>query len=96
MSNKLEVDWDENKNRLNKKNHQGISFEEAATVFNDPLSISVADDEHSWDEARHHIIGESELGRLLVVTYTEGAGKARIISARKPTRNERQDYEEGN
>lgn len=90
----IEVVWDENKNRSNQRKH-GISFEEAATVFNDPLSLAVPDDEHSFDEARFHIIGESAFGELIVVTYTERDDKIRIINARAPTRQERRDYEEG-
>jgi uncharacterized DUF497 family protein len=95
VSNRIEVEWDENKNQGNKKKHQ-VSFEEAATVFNDPLALIVSDDDHSWSEQRYHIIGESALGDLLVVTYTERGNKVRIISARTPTRGERRDYEEGN
>jgi len=95
MSNKIEAEWDENKNQQNQRKHQ-VSFQEAATVFNDTLALIVPDDEHSWSEQRYHIIGESNLGDLLVVTYTERGDRVRIISARYPTRREKRDYEEGN
>lgn len=94
MSNKIEAEWDEDKNRRNKKKHK-VSFEEAATVFNDPMALIVPDDEHTWGEKRYYIIGVSGLGDLLVVFYTERGNSVRIISARTPTRKERRDYEEG-
>lgn len=87
------VTWDLAKNQTNKKKHK-ISFEEAATVFYDPLSLTVDDPGHSAYERRFHIIGESDKGRLIVVTFFEGAGEIRIISAQKPTRLERKNYEE--
>lgn len=96
MANRLEFEWGEEKNRLNQKNHDGISFDEAETVFDDPLAIYSPDDEHSWDEQRLHIIGESAMGEILVVTYTERGSKIRIISARRPTHRELRDYQEGN
>jgi hypothetical protein len=89
-----DFEWDEKKNQQNQKKH-GISFEEAATVFVDPLAILLSDDEHSWGEQRSHIIGEAAFGDVLVVTYTERGNKIRIISARTPTRRELRDYEEG-
>jgi uncharacterized protein len=88
------ITWNAAKNRGNKKKH-GISFEEAATVFYDPLSLTVDDPEHSAHERRHHIIGESERGHLVLVTFAESAAEIRIISAQKPTRREREQYEEG-
>lgn len=92
-SDDIDVEWDENKNQSNQRKH-GVRFE-AATVFNDPLSLTVPDEEHSVDEARFHIIGESASGELLVVTYTERSGAIKLISARTPTRLERKEYEEG-
>lgn len=89
----IEIEWDEKKNRANKKSHH-ISFEEAATVFGDPFEITIDDPDHSISEYRFITIGESSEGRLLVVSYTERDGKIRVISARKPTRHERMDYEE--
>jgi uncharacterized DUF497 family protein len=90
-----EVEWDERKNDLNKKDHQ-VSFDEAATVFDDPLALIVPDDEHSFGERRYDIIGESILGRILVVTYTERGDRIRVVTARTPTRGELRDYEEDN
>src|SRR2546423_6767322 len=87
------VTWDERKNRSNKAKHK-ISFEEAVTVFYDPLSLTVNDPEHSVDETRLHIIGESDRRRLILVTFTESQKEIRIISAQKPTQRERKQYEE--
>lgn len=89
-----EIEWDENKNRSNKKGHR-VSFEEAATVFDDPFELTIDDPDHSLREYRFITIGESSAGRLLVVSYTERGAKIRHISARKPTPRERQDYEQG-
>jgi uncharacterized DUF497 family protein len=89
-----QVNWDAAKNQANKKKHK-ISFEEAATVFYDPLSLTVGDPEHSVYERRLHIIGESNGGRVLVVTFFEGKSEIRIITAQKPTKSERRYYEEG-
>ncbi len=88
-----DVDWDEGKNDANKRKH-AISFEEAATVFYDPLGITINDPDHSVSEQRFLTIGETDRRRLVVVAYTERAGKIRIISARKPTRRERKNDEE--
>jgi len=87
------VEWDESKNLLNQKKHR-VSFEEAATVFADPLEIMIYDPDHSSAEQRFISIGESFRRRLVVVSYTERAKKIRIINARKPTRSERRAYEE--
>ena len=91
----IEVEWDTNKESINRKKH-GIGFYEAATVFFDPLSLTVSDDDHSIGEQRHNILGESEDGDLLVVTFTEGGSRLRIISARHATRREKREYEESN
>lgn len=69
-----EVEWDPHKDRANQKRH-GVSFVEAATVFNDPLEITVPDPTHSLAENRFYSIGRSESGKLLVVVYTERNGK---------------------
>jgi uncharacterized protein len=87
------VEWDESKNLLNQKKH-GVSFEEAATVFADPLEIMIDDPDHALEEQRFISIGKSFRWRLLVVSYTERDDRIRIISARKPTRYERRGYEE--
>jgi uncharacterized DUF497 family protein len=89
-----DVEWDENKNLANQGRHR-ISFEEAATIFVDPLEITIDDPDHSVSERRFISIGVSFKQRLLVVSYTERADKIRIINARKPTKFERRAYEEG-
>jgi len=86
--------WDEKKNKTNQSKHR-IGFEEAATVFFDTLALTVEDDEHSWHEFRFFTIGVTETQKLIVVFYVETEFEIRIISARKPTRNERLQYEEG-
>ena len=68
-------------------------FEEAATVFADPLAAIFDDEAHSVAEQREIIIGHSAETRLLLVSFTERAGAIRIISARRATKRERQDYE---
>jgi uncharacterized DUF497 family protein len=90
----LAFEWDNGKAKRNRAKH-GVSFEEASTVFADPLSRTIHDPLHSQDEDRYVILGESNLGRLLVVCFTDRADKIRIISARPATRRERKDYEEG-
>lgn len=90
----LTFEWDENKAHGNLKKH-GVSFEEASTVFGDPLSQTIADPLHSEDEDRFVTLGESHRHRLLVVVFTERGENVRIISARRATRRERKDYEEG-
>jgi uncharacterized DUF497 family protein len=90
----FEFEWNEDKNRSNQRDH-GVSFQEAATVFADPLSLATPDDKHSVGEKRYHIIGSSVFNELLTVAYTQRRGKIRIITARTPTRCERKDYEEG-
>lgn len=73
----------------------GVSFYEAATVFDDPLAITYPDPDHSGDEPRWLTFGISAEGRLLVVAHTEAGDTIRIISARRATRSERKIYEEG-
>jgi hypothetical protein len=74
----------------------GVTFDEAGTVFADPLAVIFDDEEHSQDEIREIVIGYSVLQRLLLVSFTErGHDLVRIISARKTTKRERRDYEEG-
>ena len=87
------VEWNESKNLLNQKKHR-VSFEEAATVFSDPLETTIDDPDHTLTEHRFISIGESFMKRLLVVSYAESADKIRIISARRPTTRERHAYEE--
>ena len=89
----MKFEWDVKKVRRNLKKHK-ISFEEAVTVFGDPLSLTIEDPLHSEDEERFVIVGESNQQLLLVVVHTERGDKVRIISARQATLSERRDYEE--
>ena len=88
----LEFEWDPGKARQNLKEH-GVSFDEATTVFQDTLSITIADPDHSDSENRFVDIGISHHRVLLVVSYTERNDRIRIISARPATRAERRIYE---
>jgi uncharacterized protein len=90
----MEFEWNPDKAELNHKKH-GISFEEAATVFNDSLSVTFPDPEHSVGESRYVIIGVSRFGKLLIISHTDRGAKVRIISARKATRQEQRFYEAG-
>lgn len=89
----FQFEWHSAKAELNLKVH-GVSFEEATTVFGDPLSITISDPDHSQSENRFIDIGTSHRARLLVVSYTERNDKIRIISARLASRAERKNYEE--
>ncbi|HEY9599578.1 MAG TPA: BrnT family toxin [Cyanophyceae cyanobacterium] len=89
----MEFEWDQSKAASNLKKH-GVSFEEAKTVFDNPLAVIFDDEAHSVDEQREIIIGHSRQNRLLLVAFTERFGKVRIISARLATRQEREDYEQ--
>lgn len=85
--------WDAGKAARNMDKH-AVSFEEAATVFDDPVFVMFVDEEHSVDEQRYITVGLSERGRLLVVAHTERDAQSRIISARKATKKEEQFYAE--
>jgi uncharacterized protein len=85
-------DWDEEKAKNNLIKH-GVSFDEATSVFDDPLFLTFADPEHSYQEQRFIIMGESATGQLLVVSYTDRKDIIRLISARPVTRKERKAYE---
>jgi uncharacterized protein len=87
-------EWDEDKAQINLKKHK-VSFEEASSVFASPLSLTIADPQHSDEEERFVTLGESNNGRLLVVCSTDRGEAVRIISARVATRGERKNYEEG-
>jgi uncharacterized protein len=90
----VQFEWDLKKAAANLRKH-GISFEEARTVFNDPLAVIFDDEDHSREEARELIIGHSIRNHLFLVCFTERAkGIIRIFSARLVTRKERKDYEE--
>lgn len=89
----MEFAWNETKAKVNLSKHR-VSFEEAKTVFDDPLYIDFFDPDHSDDEERYIIVGQSQQNRLLVVSYTERGNKIRLISAREATRQEQSAYEE--
>ena len=88
-----EFEWDAQKAEENKKRH-GVPFEEALTVFADPLAAIFDDPDHSGDERRELIIGHSAAQRLLIVSFTERGRRTRIIGAREVTARERNDYEQ--
>lgn len=88
----MQFEWDRNKEKRNIKKH-GISFDEAVTVFYDPLSATFDDPDHSIGEYRFITIGFSSHGRLLIVSYTERGNLIRIISARPVTEQERKRHE---
>lgn len=92
---KATVEWDPNKANTNRRKH-GVMFEEAASVFADPLSSTIPDPLHSEDEERYIIVGQSIQQRLLVVVHTDRGDVIRIISARVANAHERKTYEEGN
>ena len=89
----MQFEWNTEKAEVNLKKHR-VSFDEAETVFDDPLFVIFADPDHSFEENRFIIMGESNQNRLLVVSYTERPPKTRLISAREATRPERKKYEE--
>lgn len=85
--------WSPEKDATNRARH-GVAFDEAASVFADPLARIFADEDHSEAEHRELLVGTSRRGRLLIVSFTERPDGLRIISARQLTRRERHDYEE--
>jgi uncharacterized DUF497 family protein len=89
----MEYEWDNNKAVANLSKH-GVSFEEAKTVFDDPLYVDFYDPNHSYNEHRFILLGESIQGRLLFVSYMERGNVIRIISAREATQSERKAYEQ--
>jgi hypothetical protein len=90
----MQFEWNPDKANSNLKKH-GVSFKEASTVFNDPLSVTFPDPDHSFGEERYVIIGLSSANRILIVSHTDRVNRVRIISAREATRNERRFYEDG-
>jgi uncharacterized protein len=91
----MEFEWDPEKADANAKKH-GVDLAEAMTVFADPLELTITDPDHSEGEQRFLSIGLSTAGRLLVVAYTERAGRTRIINAREASSQERKHYESPN
>jgi len=88
-----EFEWDPKKAAGNFRKHD-VSFEEATTVFGDPLALLMDDPDHSQAEQRYVLLGVSNQGRLLVVAFAERPPRTRLISARRATRRERRRYEE--
>ena len=88
----MQFEWDGIKAESNKDKHQGVTFDEAVSCFFDPDQIAFYDPDHSDDEDREILVGHSDLGRLLTVSYTLRNDAIRIISARKATHREAEDY----
>jgi uncharacterized protein len=93
MNNLLRFEFDPRKAAANLRKHK-VSFEEAITVFADPLRAVAPDDRHSWDEERLITVGQSTRGRILFIVYTETDSCVRPIGARVATATERAQYEE--
>ncbi len=89
----MNFEWDADKAARNFAKH-GVSFQDAATVFGDPLALTYYDSSHSDDEDRYLTFGHSSAGQLLTVSHTDRGDKTRIISARIATKTERQQYEQ--
>ncbi len=89
----MDFEWDPKKAAINVKKHS-VSFEEASTVFGDPLAFTFLDPDHSELEDRFITFGMSRTHRLLVVAHTNREARTRIISARLTTKHERKIYEE--
>lgn len=86
-------EWDPVKAETNVRKH-GVTFDEASTIFGDPLNLLMEDPDHSHDEERYLLLGMSNRRRLLVVAFAERPPRTRLISARRATRQERRRYEE--
>jgi uncharacterized protein len=87
-------EWDPIKAQINRRKH-GVSFEEAASVFQDAKALTFDDPDHSDEESREMTIGLSTKGRVLFLSHCERGNGIRIISARKATTKERKQYAEG-
>jgi uncharacterized DUF497 family protein len=90
----VRFEWDSEKAAANLAKH-GVSFEEASTIFGDPLATTVVDADHSEEEERWLTTGSSVQGRILIVWHTDRQDAVRIIGARQTTSNERRTYESG-
>jgi len=86
-------EWDEKKAKANLKKHK-VGFEEATTIFDDPLMITFPDTQHSDEEDRFIGIGKTDKGKVLVVVHLDKEKTIRLISCRKATASERRRYEE--
>ena len=90
----MKFEWDAKKAAANLTKH-GVPFDEAATVFGDPLASTIPDVDHSVVEERFVTMGLSSLHRLLVVCHADRGDRTRLISAREASRHERRQYETG-
>ncbi len=90
----MKFEWDPEKAKRNASKH-GVTFEEAATAFGDPLSLTIFDPDHSEEEDRFILLGQTFARRLVVIVHTERGDTVRIISARLGTKRERRSYESG-
>ena len=90
----MKFEWDPQKAEANRRKH-GVSFDEAVSVFLDPLAVSGPDPDHSIGENRFITFGHSSIGRPIAVHHTHRPGTIRLFSARRMTRGERKLYEEG-
>lgn len=86
-------EWDPAKAEANVRKH-GVTFDEASTVFGDPLNLLMSDPDHSFGEERYLLLGVFNRRRLLVVAFAERTLRTRLISARQAIRQERRQYEE--
>ena len=89
----MEFEWDVTKASQNIEKH-GVSFEEGTDVFDDDLSLTVPDPDHSQDENRYLIFGRSKQQNYLVVSFTDRGDRIRVISARRMSRQEIRAYEQ--
>lgn len=89
----MKFEWDEDKATANLLKH-GVAFDEAKTVFDDPLYVDFYDPDHSYGEHRYILMGKSRQGRLLFISYIERNDVTRLISAREATLLERKAYEQ--
>jgi len=90
----MQFEWDDDKAKASEAKH-GVSFEEALTCFYDPEQVAFYDPQHSDDEDRELLVGHSNQGRLLIVSYTLRGRLIRLITARKATRREAKIYAKG-
>ena len=90
----MQFEWDAEKAQRNFLKH-GVSFNEAITVFSDPLAVTIQDPDHSDQEQRFLTTGLSKHERLIIVAHTDREGRVRIINAREVTPSERSQYESG-
>jgi uncharacterized DUF497 family protein len=86
-------EWDPKKAQENLRKHH-VSFDEAASVFLDPLAVTYPDPDHSSEEFREITLGQSSRLRVIFLSHTQRKDRIRIIGARKATPNERRQYEE--